>query len=412
MTAARYRALLVGNRHFPEDPEHLPDLNGPHNDVASLADVLTAGPGALFRPADVELKTERKADEICAGIEQLLRDAARTDLVLLYYSGHGYRDDSQSLRLTGLDSRSGLMSRAVGTHEINAMIGRSAAAAVVVILDCCSAGAFNGRDPTAALGGQGRFVLMASQARTTASDAESATEMSRFTGHLVRGLQGEAAEPGTDHITFIDLYGYLRRKMTEEGPEPLWQGGGLGNPELARNPGWAVAPPLGVTPSLAFTGWRKIAYSVLAKKDEQAPRAVDPKASVPLMVIRRHAEAIPGLQIQPPVRSRLERTVRRAGGVSASEETLALVHLPGGAAALFTQSALYWLAKDRGVIAAALPYPVLATRTFLAVSGAPGRAPTHVDLGDGIPQLAGQGAGALAAMLNNLRTVDNLPGVA
>jgi hypothetical protein len=76
--------------------------------------------------------------------------------------------------------------------------------------------------------------------------------------------------------------------------------------------------------------------------------------------------------------------------------------LPGTAAVLFTDRAVYWLTADRGVTAA-LPYHGLAGRRFSAVVTTPGTGPTHVDLGDGIPQYAGAAARALTALLDDLR---------
>jgi len=102
----RYRALLVGNWHFPGDPTNLPNLNGPIQDVASLATALTDSKTGLFHDSDVEVVTERTATEIAVAAEHFFSVAGRNELLFLYYSGHGLTNDrGDELLLCGRDSR-------------------------------------------------------------------------------------------------------------------------------------------------------------------------------------------------------------------------------------------------------------------------------------------------------------------
>lgn len=367
MTDYRYRAVLAANWHFPEDA-NLTDLNGPRHDVEQLRRTLTAEPAGLFRPEDVTTVTDRPAHEICGAMERLLGDAGSEDVVLLYYSGHGFTDRWGSLRLAGRGSVLGRVAGALGTEEISQLIARTAAAATIVLLDCCHAGAFKGGDLTTELGGKGRFVLAASSAKQRAPDAAEPGGMSPFTECLVRGMRGEAAPPGAAFINVVDLYQFVNRTMEADGQiRPQWRADGQGGPNLARAPG----PP--------------------------------PARRTVLDVLRDHADAVPGMVIEPAGRSRTERRVRKLGGVSDRESTMAVVQLPGAAAVLFTDLAVYWLTAERGVTAA-MAYPGLPARRFSAVV-TPGVGPTHVDLGDGIPQYAGPAAGALAGLLGDLGRV-------
>src|SRR5215471_15564435 len=94
VTNGRYRALLIGNAHYPEDPGNLPDLKGPINDVSALGRVLSQESSSLFAPADITLLTDRESHEISAELEELLTTARRDDLLLIYYSGHGITADN------------------------------------------------------------------------------------------------------------------------------------------------------------------------------------------------------------------------------------------------------------------------------------------------------------------------------
>jgi len=241
----RYRALLVGNWHYPDDPANLPDLKGPLNDVSRLAETLADPRLGLFARDDVAVLTERQSHEITAELEHFFAEATRQDVLLVYYSGHGVTADDGSLLLCGRNARTDRkLATMVDSGTVNRMIQQCAAAAVVILLDCCHAGAFKSGDFASDLAGKGRFVVAASRSRDRAPDAEHATGLSRFTGHLLRGLRGEAGLPGADHITLSDVYRYVHRQMTSEGPViPLRRFDGDGEVAIARALAFAVVPP-------------------------------------------------------------------------------------------------------------------------------------------------------------------------
>ncbi|MGE5828499.1 MAG: caspase family protein [Micromonosporaceae bacterium] len=240
----RYRALLVGNWHYPDDPANLPDLKGPVNDVSGLAQALADPEVGLFAPADITMLTERASHEIAAEMEAFFADASRTDLLFVYYSGHGLTADDGSLLLCGRNARTDRkLATTVSAETVNRMIRGCAAAAVVIVLDCCHAGAFKSGDLAGELAGRGRFVLTASRARDRAPDADHATGLSRFTGHLLRGLRGGAASAGADTITLSDLYRYVHRQMTSDGPViPQQRFDGDGEVAIARLAAVLAAP--------------------------------------------------------------------------------------------------------------------------------------------------------------------------
>ncbi|GGL21075.1 caspase family protein [Mangrovihabitans endophyticus] len=236
MTDRRYRALLLGNSHFPDDPDNLPDLKGPINDVAGMGRLLSDARSSLFAPADIDVLTDRQSDQISGKLEDFLNAAARDDVLLIYYSGHGITANNGSLLLCARNTRTDRrLTTTVSAETIRRMIDQSAAAVTIIILDCCYAGAFKTGDVAAELGGRGRYVLAATRSGDRAADAENGTGYSRFTGHLLRGLQGAAAQPDAACVTVSDLYHYLRKRMAEDGPFiPQRRFDGDGDPILAR----------------------------------------------------------------------------------------------------------------------------------------------------------------------------------
>jgi hypothetical protein len=242
----RYRALLVGNWHYPDDPANLPDLKGPLNDVSRLAEALADPSLGLFAPVDVTTLTERASHEIVAELESFFGEATREDVLLFFYSGHGITADNGTLLLCGRNARTDRkLATTVSSATVNEMIAGCPAAAVVIVLDCCHAGAFKSGDLAGELAGKGRFVLTASRSRDRAPDAEHATGLSRFTGHLLRGLRGEASLAGASHITLSDLDRYVHRKMTEDGPIiPQRRFDGDGEVAIARSLTVSVQTPV------------------------------------------------------------------------------------------------------------------------------------------------------------------------
>src|SRR5919202_1158797 len=103
-------------------------------------------------------------------IEQLFGDRNRDDLLLLYFSGHGVKDESGNLylatRVTRKNDRGGLIrSTAIAARFVQEIMSDSRARRQAVILDCCFSGAFaeglfakddSSVDIRTQLGGEGR----------------------------------------------------------------------------------------------------------------------------------------------------------------------------------------------------------------------------------------------------------------
>jgi hypothetical protein len=218
------RALLVGNSTFPEDPHNLTELRGPVNDLPLLRDALTDSELGIFEPADVRLLPERSKREITMAMDEFFARAQRDDVLLLYYTGHGRRDENDNLYLCARDTRVDLVrSTAISDTEINAMMRASLSRTLVVVLDCCYSGAFKGAGLPANLRGAGRFLITSSRTGQLSADAEDPSGASPFTRHLVDALKaGDLDGNGDGYVSLNDLYDFVLRRLqrdTKQIPE-------------------------------------------------------------------------------------------------------------------------------------------------------------------------------------------------
>jgi hypothetical protein len=227
MDEARRLALIVASSEF-SDPT-LQRLVTPGLDAKSLARVL--GDPAIGR-FDVHTLVNRPASEILREIEAFFAERKKGDLTLLYFSGHGVKDDDGRLYLAATDTRRGLFrSTAVPATFINESMSASRSRQQVLILDCCHSGAFargmvakggESVDLRERFEGRGRVVLTASNSTQYAfqgDDILGQAQPSIFTRFLVRGLEtGEADQDGDGWVALDELYDYVYERVVDETP--------------------------------------------------------------------------------------------------------------------------------------------------------------------------------------------------
>jgi len=276
--AGRYRALLIGNSTYPADEHNLQTLKGPVKDIAALNRALIDPGSGLFADVDVTLLPEATSSRAIRALGKFFGTADRDDVLLVYFSGHGKLDQSGRLHLCMQDTEStDLLSTAVSSARIKEFAEASRARNVVIVLDCCYAGAFRGVDLGDAVAGPGRYVLTSCRGTQLANDATVDNGTSFFTQHLVDGLVEAAADQDEDgYVTFSDLYAYVDRRLREAGKQiPQRRVDADGDVPLARRlppvaapaivpaivPATAVTPPADNAAAVADTGQTKGQHS-------------------------------------------------------------------------------------------------------------------------------------------------------
>ena len=248
----RYRALLVANTRLQGDPEHLGPLTAPPDDAAGLRDALTDGGRGLHRAEDVSVHIDKTRDEVLQAIGRFFGSASPDDQLLLYYSGHGIADDHHRLYLCASDTMAQFpFSTAIPTDVVARMMDVSAAAAVVVVLDCCYSADFQkaadaDQQPAARLAGPRCYVL-ANGTDGAGADGPAARRTGALTEAVVAGLlagrEADSGQPGL--LSLEELWSFVVDRLDATGdPAPRRWFAGAGDLLVAR-----VPAPLPVAPT-------------------------------------------------------------------------------------------------------------------------------------------------------------------
>jgi hypothetical protein len=221
-------ALIIGNTEYT-DPG-LAQLTAPGKDAEDFARVLKNTEIGAFDI--VTVLVNEQASSVIEAIDEFFDQKKPDDLLVLYFSGHGIRDEIGSLYLAFKNTiRSRLRSTAVKSDYIKEAMDQSRSKRQVLILDCCNSGAFpqgtkaelgGSMGMTKAFQGYGRFVLTASDATQFAWEGDKVigeTDNSLFTHFLVKGLKGEADSDGDGRITVDELYDYTFHEVSRVTPK-------------------------------------------------------------------------------------------------------------------------------------------------------------------------------------------------
>ena len=218
-------ALLIGVGEYGEGLQPLPAAP---NDVAALKDVLQ-NPlmGGFDEVKPVINPTQAK---MAREIELWFQGRELHDLIVLFFSGHGVKDERRDLYFAARNTEKQrdrlVRSTATSARFVNDCIRSCKAKYQVIILDCCFSGAFGdmiARDDgdinlQDQLGAEGRVVLTSTSA-VDYSFEEKGAKLSIYTGFLVEGIASGAADGNGDGvITPEELHHYAGRKVEAESP--------------------------------------------------------------------------------------------------------------------------------------------------------------------------------------------------
>ena len=241
-------ALIVASDEY-QDPG-LRRLRAPSSDAQALTRVLRdPGIGGF----EVRTLLNEPAHVVNLAVEEFFADRRPDDLLLLHVSSHGVKDEGGELYFATADTKlRRLGATAVAAEFVNRRMNRSRSRRVVLLLDCCYAGAFE-RGMTARagtgvgieeqFGGRGRAVITASSAMEYAFEGDELADTralapSVFTSALVEGLETGEADRDQDGLVALDeLYDYVYDKVRSATPNQTpgkWTFGVQGELVIAR----------------------------------------------------------------------------------------------------------------------------------------------------------------------------------
>lgn len=216
-------ALLIGVSDY--DQTSFRKLHTPPNGVRALENALSDPKVGHFDRVKTLINPDFTTMQ--QEIEDLFFHACKTDLILLYFAGHGVKDENSKLYLTNRSTvkyESGELrkSTAIKADFVIEVMSNSLARRQVVILDSCFSGAFpdgllamddGSIDVKNQFGGEGRAILTATSSTQYALEQEG-EELSVYSKYLVEGLKTGAAAPDEkDTIAVIDLHEYIQSKV-------------------------------------------------------------------------------------------------------------------------------------------------------------------------------------------------------
>ncbi len=219
-------ALLIGVSEYREGLKPLPAAL---KDVAAMQEVLQNREMGGFYEVKPLINPDRSRME--EEIEIWLKDRQPDDLLLLFFSGHGVKDESRELYFatynTRKDQRGELIkSTAVPASFVRSCLKRCKSKRQVVILDCCFSGAFGDLsakddgdvDLESQLGTEGGVVLTSSSSLQYSFEQEG-SDLSIYTRYLVEGIKTGAADQDGDGAVSVDeLHQYATKKVQAAAP--------------------------------------------------------------------------------------------------------------------------------------------------------------------------------------------------
>ena len=204
------------------DDARLARLAAPLSDALELA--RTLGEHGTF---EVESLVNAEAQTVQRRLERFCKAGRqRSDLLFVYLTGHGVKDDDGNLYFALRDTdRDLLRTTALSADLLSSILNESPADGQILMLDCCYSGAISrALRPKGSVevdlagtfgGGRGRVVLAASGAVEQAWEGENG---SLYTHAVVEGIASGAADLNADgRITASEIHSYTAEKLRAEG---------------------------------------------------------------------------------------------------------------------------------------------------------------------------------------------------
>lgn len=216
-------ALLIGVSDYEPGLNHLPAAV---KDVKAMQRVLQNPEIGGFD--EVKILTNPDTHNMQLEIETFFCGCNKDDTLLLYFSGHGLKDDRGRFYFSTCITRKNeknqlIQATAVAASFVHEQMNNSRSKRQIIILDCCFSGAFDPRftkddgsiDLQEQLGAEGRVVLTSSSS-TQYSFEQHSGELSVYTSYLVEGLETGAGDLDADgKIAARELHQFACDRLDE-----------------------------------------------------------------------------------------------------------------------------------------------------------------------------------------------------
>lgn len=220
-------ALYIGNTEYINTTT-FPNLFASVNDARDMAQ--TFEEYGNFQTQSILIN--ESSETIKSEIDSFFSTAKRGMLLLLYFSGHGYRDKFGDLHFAVKNTNEqSFLSTAVSASFIQQAIRYSQAKHVVIILDCCFSGAFakgskSGEIPISFEPLKGETIALLASSGAIQLSFEESGRNSLFTSFLLQGIRNGYAADSDGNVTIEGLFDYVDQSVRTERPEqtPIFEG--------------------------------------------------------------------------------------------------------------------------------------------------------------------------------------------
>ncbi|MCI0552820.1 MAG: caspase family protein, partial [Anaerolineae bacterium] len=151
-------ALVIANTEYQD--ASFAKLTAPGKDAEEFAHVLREPELAAFD--DVQVLLNEVESKIRRSIARFFVDRKRDDLLLLYFSGHGIRNEQGQLFLAANDTEISILeATGISADFVTLAMNSSRSQRQLLILDCCNSGAFAHGSKSASVVGKSMGIATA-----------------------------------------------------------------------------------------------------------------------------------------------------------------------------------------------------------------------------------------------------------
>jgi len=225
-------ALVIGISDYAD--ERFKDLRYADSDAEALHAVLTDPARGGFAPQNTRLLTSNGAtpptkNNVFRELQWLRANAGPNDLVLVFFAGHGFRDEFGTYLVPRDGEWDVLVSSGINMEDFNRFVNAMNARRKIVVFDCCHAGGVSdmarGNEPLDAeyyhqahAQAEGRINLSACRAGELSFEYDTAGH-GVFTYYLCEALRGGADRDLNGVVTFSEVETYVKSEVVRWASE-------------------------------------------------------------------------------------------------------------------------------------------------------------------------------------------------